>query len=260
MVKHIYPICNEEQLAEVVAEQKRRDTVFDKVANEIAPKLVIDVGEVKKTLVHIWCDYDRQIIETEGIEKGPKAKNDLWLLAAKAEELASVIRRLDQGAVEVMNELTMPQELIQAAEPFNLPDLDPYNTEFIHDDSDPRYQADLEKWKLGGLWVIRLESMAKLARLQANRIATQIREGGRKSFADRLHGKPDDWLAQACMEFAEAHGCKTLAVARRLMNAIKEVEYDERTMERRKDAKRSEDIGRKAVRKVAQTKKDCGTV
>jgi hypothetical protein len=242
MVKHIIPVCNLEQCAEVMAEQHRRDTVFDKAANEMAPKLELDAGEVRQALVVIWCRYNDRIIVTEGIEEGPKAKDDLWSLAAKAEEMASVIRRLGQYAVEAMNDQTMPQELIQAAEPFNLPDLDPYRTMFIHDDSDPRNQADYEKWKLGGLWVIRLESIAKLARLQADLIAKQIANGGRKSLADRVYGKPDDWLIEACMEFAEAHGCQVQATVLKMVQAIQDVERRPKT-------------GRKAVRNVAQTKR-----
>lgn len=239
MVKHIFPICTVEQ---VIAEQQRRDGVFTKAAKEFASKVELDAGEVKKALVLIWCDYDRRVSETEGLEEGPKAKDALWSLAAKAEEMVSVIRHLGQHAVEAMNDPTMPQELIQAAEPFNLPDLDPYRTEFIHDDSDPRYEEDRKEWKLGGLWIIRLESIAKLARLQANQIEKLIAPGGRKSLADRVYGNPDNWLIEACMEFAEAHGCQAQATVLRMVQAIQDV------------AGRPK-IGRKAVRNVAQTKR-----
>lgn len=145
--------------------------------------------------------------------------------------------------------------MVEDAEPFNLPGAIPYEPNLFEDD-EGRYDYE---WNLGGPWIVRLRALAELASKKADHIEKITGKGGRKSFGSRLHGSPEDWLAAACKEFAEAHGCQSQAVALKMVQAILEAEHGKESMTRL-NGKPAIHKGRKAVRKVAQTKPKKGSV
>lgn len=145
--------------------------------------------------------------------------------------------------------------LLEEAEVFNFPWVIPY-------DSD-RYESDEGlhdyEWSLGGPWIIRLRALSELAITNAEQLSQITSKGGRKSLGSRIHGSPEDWLAKSCKIFAEANGCKSQAVVLKMVQAVMEAEHGKETM-KKMDGKPSRHKGRKAVRKVAQTKQKTRTV
>ncbi|WLT31130.1 hypothetical protein [Geothrix sp. PMB-07] len=138
--------------------------------------------------------------------------------------------------------------LLEDAEAFNLPWVIPYDPDRANDDDG---MHDYE-WSLGGPWIVRLEALAELAAANADHLGNATGKGGRESFGSRLHGSPEDQLAQACNEFANTHGCESQTVVLKMVQAVMVAEHGKEMM-KMMDGRPSKDKGRKAVRKVAQT-------
>ena len=148
-----------------------------------------------------------------------------------------------------------PSRLLEDAEAFHFPWVIPYDPDASdHDDGLHDYE-----WSLGGPWIVRLRALAELAATNAKHLEQVTGKGGRKSLGSRLDGSPEDWLAQACKEFAGAHGCKSQAVVLKMVQAVMEAERGKEAM-KKMNGRRSKDKGRKAVRKLAQTPPKNGTV
>jgi hypothetical protein len=231
--------------AEWEAQERRRATVFKKTAKSIAPKLTgLDATEIETALEQIWQEFQGRLAETGDIKNASDAKEQLAVLSTKAYELSQLILNLDQGAVEIMNQGNAPQELIDYAEPFNLPNHDLcFRLEIFT--SVQKLNSRSNEKAAGDLWAIRLRALAKLARLKADWLGEQIASGGRKDFITRLRGlSNNEWLAQICKNFAEIHGCTTQATELKMIQAILETSQDEKIKPH---------AGRKAIRKVAQT-------
>lgn len=231
-------------LANLAAREKSY-SVIKKASSIIAQRLKgVDTDQVAEALEFFWTEFSAHRVETIGIEKAAKAKKDLLDLAEKAEQLEAVIQNLGQGAVEVMNHQTASIQLVKEAEPGYLPDKDPWG---------PNLEPGDDTYSRGGRWAIRLRALAKLARERATWIQERTAKGGRKTLAPHLHETPKELLAQTCQSFAAAHGCKQQAVVLLMVRAVLEAEYGKGAMTRL-DGKPAAHMGRKAVRKAAQTR------
>jgi hypothetical protein len=236
-----------EWVAQYEANERNAKAVLKKCAAALAGTLGMGADALNDALEKIQWGYLNRVIETEGIENAAQAKKDLLNLAKKASELEAAMFALGRGAGEVMCRRTVRRDLIADADPDGLPDPDPHPlARMLQDPETGEWGAD------NGRWVTRLHALAELARAKADRIEEQAGRGGRTSFGARLHGSPGEWLARACKEFAEAHGCESQAVVLKMVRAILEAENGKGAMTRHK--------GRRAVRKVAQTKPKTGTV
>ena len=102
-------------------------------------------------------------------------------------------------------------------------------------------------------WIQGLYALAQEAKAAVLLLEKMTSRGGRRPLGARLEGSSEDWLARTCEEFAEGNGCQSQQVVLKMVQAIQEAEHGKQSM-RRKDGKPSKDRGRKAVRKVAQTK------
>jgi hypothetical protein len=241
-------------LAACCAKEKHAKAVLTRAAESLVEPLGGDAAAVVDALEKIQWGYLNRVIETEDIENAAQAKKDLLNLAKKASELEAAMFALGRGAWEVMCRRTVRRDLIADADPGELPDPDPHPLARMSQD------PETGEWEVdNGRWVTRLHALAELARVKADRIEEQAGRGGRTSFGARLHGSPEEWLARACKEFAEAHGCESQAVALKMVQAVMEAEHGREAM-KKMDGKPSKDKGRKAVRKVAQTKPKTGTV
>ena len=190
---------------------------------------------------HILEAYQWDLMVTERVEPAKQAKRDLRNLAIKADALADAMMNLGEGAMEVICRPTLRMDLIEAAEPSNLPDPRPWGN--------PHGKLFGPPDK--GPWIARLRALSELARVKADRIEERTKKGGRVSFGDRLHGSPDDLLARACKAFTDANDCHSQALV------IKMVQTIQRAAGRGGITPHS---GRKAVRKMVQTKQSKGPV
>ena len=225
--------------------ERHRERVYAKAAALIAPKLASQEPDaVIKTMENLEYQFMAYQTEADSVEPAAKAKRDLIALAKKADELAALMLSLGAGAVGVMQRRTVRLDLYPYAEPELLPETNPMYS--------PQSDEEFHDWQAGGRWVIRLNALAELARVKAERIARQTSKGGRVSFSARLGQEPpEEWLARACAEYAAAHGCHTQAVPLRMVRAIQEAYLGEKI---------GAHAGRKAVRKMAQTLPKSGTV
>ncbi|HJW73269.1 MAG TPA: hypothetical protein VJ486_10610 [Geothrix sp.] len=219
---------------------------FSKAADSLAPELKTDRGSVWQALNTYYENYQWQILITEGVENAKQAKLKLRRLATASDELASSMLSLGQGAIEVLCRQTLRPDLFDAAEPAGLPDPRPWGNRHGSVFLGPQVEAP---------WITRLKALSDLARAKADRIEALTKKGGRgKTLGTRIHGSPEEQLAKDCGSFAEDHGCRTQAVILRMTQVIMEAARGKKWMERKKDTKPSPDKGRKAVRKMAQTK------
>jgi hypothetical protein len=245
----------------------------------------MDADSLRRGLDDIRFGFHVYLIQSRGIENASISREALRELAKKARELATFMKdSLGPGAVEVMRRRTTRKDLLPFAEPLDLPEKDrenPPTLSCIPVEEGHRYSSPTEnrstprrfvvatedendrfqkEWRRGGRWVMRLEALAELAQMKADHMKEQASRIGRKSGATLLYGPPGDWLAEACREYAETHGCQKQAVAQKMYIAIMDAECGKDSVRRRKDGKPSKDKGRKAVKKMAQTKPKAGTV
>lgn len=208
-----------------------------KAAKEIALEFGTDDVEGILDFMAGTCFYFSQCKEMQGKEElGSEARESLENLALVAKKLISAFeelgpvakRTLFVGANGTESELgVLDQRLLP----------DPFTTN-------------------GGCgWVDQLTSLSRHAQFSAWIVQRVSGRGGRKSFMAHSGGPtPEGELVEQCWRLADAYGCKSQAVVHRMMRAILEVENGKESM-KRQDGRPSLDKGRKAVRKVAQTKR-----
>lgn len=235
-----------ESLARMERLEQFRVSVYGKAAALIAPNLDgVNAADVVKAMENLEFSFSMERIDSESVEPAPKARKGLLNLAKKADDLAEAIKGLGCGAVAVMQRHTVRTDLYRDARPDLLPENNPRYS--------PQSDEEAEVWMAGGGWVIRLRALAELARVKAARIACQGAKGGRISFAARLgQDAPEEWLARACNGYLRANGCDSQAVSLKMVRAILEADNGKKLT--------SPHTGRKAVRKVAQTKLKSVTV
>lgn len=222
--------------------------VLHAAAKDLALPLKTSSREIFQALDSMMQQYGADCSYGVGVESGPVAKQALQSIEIQAKELASLIRRLKQGAIEKMIREISPCQASKDSIISGLPSRGPQSREW--GGSSFHFSLVDDGQTEAGRWVVNLEALAALACAASERIAKEIRKGGRISFADRLYGSPRDALARACREFAEAHGCRTSAVVLKMVQAVMEAEGGSSQLCRKSDGRRSPDIGRKAVRKL----------
>lgn len=241
--------------AEYQANERNAEAVLKKCAADLTETLGMGADALNDAIRKIHWAFGYRIMETEGIENAAQAKTNLRKLAKKADELEALLLSLGQGATEVMQRRTVRRDLIEDADPDGLPDPDPHPSArmFKHPETD--------EWEVdNGRWATRLHALAGLARAKADRIETETRKGGKRSFAARLRGESEEeWLARACKDFAQARGCQSQAVVLKMVRAILEAEHGKKAM-LDLNGKRSKQVGRKPVAKVFQTLTPARTV
>jgi hypothetical protein len=210
----------------------------------------IDSSELVIEFEKLWEAFQERLVQSENIKDGSRARQQMLELGIRAEELARLILDLDQGAVELMNLSDIPVDLLEHAKAFDLPNHgNCFRIELTHTVQE-FHTREMEK-AAGGLWVIRLKALAKLAHLQAGYLGELIAKGGRKSLSTRLHGSSDEWLADTCWEFSRTYGVTDEATVLRIVRTI---------LQASDHANIKAHAGRKAVRKVAQTRRNSGPV
>lgn len=222
-------------------EELRILKALSRASDSLAHEMNIHPGIIFHEMNLILEDYQWNLLITESVETAKKAKKDLRNLATRAEALADAMMSLGEGAMEVLCRPTLRMDLIEAAELSNLPDSRPWGN----------HHGELFGPPDKGPWIARLRGLSELARAKADRIEEKTRKGGRLSFGARIHGSPDERLARACKAFTEANGCHSQALAIKIVRTIQCA------------AGRgglTPHSGRKAVRKVAQTKQSKGPV
>ncbi len=176
-----------------------------------------------------------------------RAKKDLTTLAEASDALLNAAQSIGEGAQELMARAMTPYKEHRQFQ-------DNIRMALGGEGIDPLGQDPIGDQWMEGLWGLRDEANAALSLL-----AELTSRGGRKSLGDRLEGSPEERLAWACKEFAEANGCASQAVALKMVRAIMEAEKGKDAMTRL-NGKPAASKGRKAVRKVAQTSPKPGTV
>lgn len=208
-------------------------------SKDLAEEMEATSGEIFTALAWMMDRFRGHRFDVLGTESAPKAKEDLRELAARADELAACIKRLGDGAFEVMTRPTLRPDLIEDADPMGMRiGPDGASLFFGRQFSDSR-------------WEKRLHALAELARAKADRIEEKVANRGRKSFGARLYGTPEDDLANDCRRFAEAHGCTKQATALRMVQAVLKAEAGKGGEKLGMDGVPVKNPGRKAVRKTA---------
>lgn len=218
-------------------------------ANQLAQELEIDDPDaVFDSMEFMWSRYSMDLRSESGIENASLVRDDLQLLAARADELAATMLRLGQGSVEVLNLPSSSRNLWSEAEVASLPSRDPFG---------PACETSDQSVERGGQWIIRLQALAKLAREKQRWVSDLTSKGGNKSLAPTIREvTPDDALAEDYIRFVLARGKANQAIAMRMMQAIKGVEHStpgRRTSITSPTAEPCRAAIRKAYRRVVQT-------
>lgn len=212
--------------------------------------------DIKDALEVIWQEYAFEWKSVASLERASKAREDLLLLAEKADDLMSTILSLGQGAVEAM---TLPVDAVfleHEGDPSGLPCRKPdWHWPIDYKSSEEAYEqyGSNKDEDRGGRWVVRLHALSELAKLQAKAIWKRTGKGGRG--ASPIHRSRDSaraQLARACTTFARDNGCNSQAVILEMMRTILELEHGKEALYCRKDKTPSPDIGRKAVQKATR--------
>lgn len=220
-------------------EKQRQKKVIELVAKELQSSFVgAEAQTIAEALEEILSKYGYKALLARSLGTASYSRKELLNLADKADALLDAAESLTEGTVEILSR----DEVWKIGEPG-----EQEKEEFEPDDP------------LGPQWLVGLEKLVKIAREKVRILEEKTLRGGRKSLWTRLHGSPDDYLAFACRELAQSHGCKSQAVVIKMVQAVMEAEYGKAAM-KKMDGKPSKDIGRKAVRKLVQTKPKTGTV
>lgn len=218
--------------------------LLSKAAGGIAKKLKTSPAEVLQALERMAEDYEGHMVWVERFENAAEAKKNLQKVAKMADKLVEKIDALGEGAVAEMNRLVDCQD--EDADPSGLPKY--HSRESMFDIVDARRPR--------GRWVARLSALSNLAKRSACVIGEMAAKGGSKNLGEHLYKLPQDELARSCREFAMAHGCYTQPVIQKMVQAVMEyIEGHHAMLNLYGEYMRSK--GRKAVRKVAQTKPKC---
>lgn len=224
---------------------QRAILLFKTLAVEIAPSFSgIDPDSLPEVFEDFWSAYDYWVVLST-TESASDARADLLLMAAKADELAAVMKALGKGAVDAMQAPSIKPEMARLARTDELPDpLQWGDHSLATDESIQSKEAMDHLWERGGPWVCRLEALAKLGRSRAAWIEEQFGKGGRRPFGDQIHGSPEGQLAHLCTCFAIEHGCRLQPVVVKIVQAIMDAHHG---------TKPGPQVGRKAVRRAFQT-------
>lgn len=216
-------------------ESERAGELLSKAAEKIAPELATDDVEVlSRCLFAAWQGLHVCVIFERDAESGPEARKHLRNLAQRARELINEFDALGLLARRMVSKLSESQ-----AAPL--------------EGMDWRMGNDLAYEEYRDGWVARLESLEELAKAADGWFGQATGRGGRKSLMARLQGSPEDNLAYLCTRLAQSYGCDSQATVQRMVQMVMEVEYGKKAM-KQIGGKPAKDKGRKAVRKMAQTK------
>lgn len=212
--------------------------------------------DIKDALEVIRQEYAYKWKSVASLETASKAREDLLLLADKADDLMSTILSLGQGAVEAM---TLPVDSVfleHEGDPSGLPCRKPdwhWPTDYKSSEEAYEHYGGNKDEDRGGRWVVRLHALSELAKLQAKAMWKRAGKGGRgASPIYRSRDSARAQLARACTTFARDNDCNSQAVILEMMRTILELEHGKEALYCRKDKTPSPNIGRKAVQKATR--------
>lgn len=187
------------------------EAILSEIPNATLEPLVEFMGDLCWRIVR-WRDED--------LETGVMAKESLRAVERLTKALAEALNALGPGAREVMLRSSDNQALRVEAQPEELPTANPHLRAISQECSEAEYRTEMEIWKRGGRWLIRLEALGGLAEEKAMWVEQNIRKGGQKSF-EKLFGQSQiDWLLKQCKEFLVKEGCDDNGIVRKMARSI----------------------------------------
>ena len=210
--------------------------------------------DIKDALEVIRQEYAYKWKSVASLETASKAREDLLLLAEKANALMSTILSLGQGAVEAMalpvDDVYLEHEGDPCGLPCRKPDWHWPKDYKSSKEAFEQYGSDNDEYR-GGSWVVRLHALSELANFQAKAIWERVGKGGRgASPIYRSRQSMRNWLAEECTNFASENGCNSQAAILEIMRTILELEHGKEVLYHRKVKTPSCNIGRKAVKRA----------
>lgn len=232
-------------------EVERIQALLMKASTGIAQDLDIqDAERLGLDLFEAWMLYVHHLASETQAAPTPETKANLLRIARAADALSLELQSLGPMGRGMLHAIGA-----------NLADQNPEAAMCVDVEGLPKPEVQypfIERAEASYRWIERLNWLASLADQTSAFISQRSAKGGRKSFWAKVHGSSRDELARECMKVAASHGCGTQSATLKMVQAVLEAEHGKSAM-RKMDGKPS-DRGRKAVRKLAQTKPENGAV
>lgn len=201
----------DEAQSRIQLENARRQSVL----RSEAEKLVRNIpGQSVESIVEAMDDigFSSSRAFEPAIETGTEAVERLEKVARAAEDLKRAMEGLNAGALTVLYRSNAPDSLKSDADSHGLP--------LAGNAPADSSLEDLKIWRRGGRWLVRLESLAALARHEAENVQALIQSGGSKIFPLALADSEQKQMIEFCIRRLRAWGADT-KYAPRMARAIK---------------------------------------
>ena len=221
--------------------EKREKKLLLYLQNEF-PLLSVDYIHQKIDEIH--KEYAQRKIEAECFGSSHNINKALKNISRCANELALAFEKSVVGTPEVINlkiDVVVHDDFRKTMT----------NDEFMAFEKKLTMVSNHEDWFDWDTWVSNLKFLCAHAAYKTMWIEDMAGKGGRFTLADRVYGSPEDWLAEACLKFTEENHNYSKSIVLKIVQGIQESYRGE---------KGKPAAGRKAVRKLAQTKPESGTV
>ena len=183
--------------ARLEAKLKKQEVKILRLAGEIAEAIPsIPCQVIAERVRNIVGSVEMRYSFGGPLETAAEAREKLEEVADAAERLRTAIRILGPGALEVVNQRfdsgqASPEDLRLRREAG------------VHEIGAGLWPMDLtdeciDIWKRGGIWCIRLQALADLARLRSNHIKKTILGGRHHGLTEKIRGSQQEQLFNQC--------------------------------------------------------------
>jgi hypothetical protein len=204
----------------------------------------LEMDQIRQKINEIDCEYADKKMEAEFIGSTHNIIKSLNNVTKCSNDLVNALEEMIVGTDNVLNlkiDFVIADDLKNSMPKDQLQETEMKGQQILQ----------YENWFDWKSWVSILKFLEIQAHLKSLWIKDKAGKGGRFTLADRLYGSPEDWLAAACLKFAEENNNFSKPVVLKIVQAIQEAYRGE---------KGKPAAGRKAVRKLAQTSDKDGTV